>query len=86
MFFEKLQSQPKRAWGLTSWGAFDWRRAKAVDLGAQRRKGGRPPAGKNGLYGFASRTRTLEKGFQVLQSDLKTFVGFVVVRFLVLFY
>lgn len=61
MLFETLQSQPKRAWGLTSCGAFDWRSAKAVDLGAQRRKGGQPPGGKNGLYGFASRTRTLEK-------------------------
>lgn len=83
MFFGKLQSQPKRAWGLTSWRAFVWQRARAVDLGAQRRNGGSASL-MNGIYGFASRTRTLEKGFQVLWSTLKTFVGFVVVRFVAL--
>lgn len=50
-------------------------------LGAQEEVGGRSSGVKNGRYVFASRTRSLEKGFQVLQTVLKTFVSFVVVHF-----
>lgn len=76
-----VHSQPaEKSLGFDVLGRIRLVKGETVDLGDQRKRegggGGRSPGGMSGCYDFASRTRTLEKGFQVLLAVLKTFMDF----------
>lgn len=80
-----VHSQPaEKSLGSDVLGRIRLVKGETVDLGDQRKKregGGvgaweRSPGGMSGCYDFASRSRTLEKGFQVLLAVLKTFMDF----------